>query len=424
MEKRKKLGGTAISTLKGQESEVSKQVGKKGDRAGYLTIDKGWNKFRFMPAHPGTESFMYASVRYFVPVDVSGDDGKVERKNKSVFNSKVHGGTEKDVIEEYIKFLQEETLSHLQGPSLDAALKPIIYGGTHNLQPKVEWVLYADKYDKSGKKIGFGRLPITPGTKNKLEKLIATEDADQAIVIEPFTDEEDGVAVILTYNPDAKDAKGKKDMKNFYTVDLEQRKEGKFKIELVPTPLSEKDIEEFLKQESLESMFKNSYKLKDFNIALSGLQIIDKECKFGVLKDSRFLEIVEEIRAYYPEDGEEAPEKGEVEDSEVSEVGDDLDKLDRNGLKKLILAEFGQGVVIVRTNNSDDDIRDMIRDKRSDLATQEPEVVEEEAMVEEASEEAAPQIDKTNDLPFDVKGTAGSDSLKAMREKMLARNKK
>lgn len=406
MEKRKKLGGTPMNTLKTQESEVNQKVGKKGDRAGYLTIDKGWNKFRYFPAHPGTESFMCASVKYFVPfID---EDGKL--KKRSVFNSKVHGNTEKDLIEEYLKFLTEETLSHLEGPALDAALKPLIFGGDYNLQAQTQWIGYANKYDNKGKKVGFGRLAITPGTKNKLEKLSSTEGSDEPIEVDPFSDEEDGIAVILTYDPDAKDNKGKRDMKNFYNVELEKKKTSKFGFELVPTPLDEKEIEEFLKLETLESMFKNCYQITDFNIALTGLQIIDKECKFGVLKDTRFLEIVEEIKNYYPEDEEQSPE----EPAEVKEEnGDDLTSMDRNTLKRTILNEFGQGIIIVRQNMSDDDIRELIRAKRKELAESVPEA--EEALEEEPAPEETPQ----SDLPFD-QGTQ-SDSLKKMREKMEAR---
>lgn len=415
---RKKLGGTSVSTLKTQESDVASQVGSnKGNRAGFLKVDKGWNKFRIYPAHPGNESFMYPSVKYFVPADVVDETSKkTERKNKPVFNSKVHARTEMDVIEEYLKFLTSETLSHLQGPSLEAALKPVNYGGDYNLVPKTEWVVYAAKYNKDGKKIDFGRLSITTGTKNKLEKLIATEASDQEIVIEPFTDEEDGIAIILTYDPDAKDAKGKKDMKNFYNVELEQKKVDKFRIEYVPTPLTEKEVEEFLKLESLESMYKNSYRLSDFNVALAGIQIIDKECKFGVLKDPKFLEIVEEIKAYYPEDDAEVEEGTTEEQAEESSEEDDLTSLDRNALKRLILAEFGQGVIVVRTNYSDDDIRNMIREKRKESSEEVP-----EENMEEAPEELSETSEETSDMPFDKKGVVkaseGNSSLAAMRKK-------
>lgn len=399
---RKKLGGTSMNVLNNQEKDVNSKVGRKGDRAGFHTIDKGWNKHRIYPAHPGTESFIYPSVKYFVPFE--DENGKIVKK--PVFNSKVHGGTEKDIVDEYIKFLTE-SLSHLEGPALEKALAPISFNGDYSLIPKTEWVMYSDKYDQKGKKLAFARLSITPGSKNKMEKLIPTENADEEIVLEPFTDEEDGIAIIIHYNPNAVDKKGKKDLKNFYNLELEQKKIDKFKIELVPTPLSQKEVEDFLKVETLESMYKNSYRLKDFNMALSGLEIIDKECKYNILNDPNFLSIIEEIRNYYPED-----EEGVVEEEVSEEISeeDDLTDLNREDLKKLIVKEFGKGVIVVKTNNSDDDIRNMIRDKRKELATVQPEVEQEEEMVEE----------EPNDV---IESTESTDSIEALRAARAAKKK-
>lgn len=383
MEKRKKLEAKPISVVQEQEKEVNQKVGKRGGRAGYVDIDKGWNKLRLYPAHPGTESWMYPCVTYFVPHYKDGGELGV----KPVFNSKVHGGTEKDIIEEYIKYLSTETLSHLQGPALDEALKPILWGGEYSLSPKTDWICYGDKYNKDDKKIGFGRVKFTPGTKNKMEGLVAIEKSDQPIVLDPFTDQDDGIAIILDYNPDAKNKAGKKDYKNFYNVELEQRKIDKFRFEYVPTPLTDKEIEDFLKVETLESMYKNCYKLRDFNLALSGLEIIDNKCKFGVLKDPRFLEIVEEIKSYYPEDDEE----------EVVDEVDDLSEMTREELKKLIVKEFGRGIIPVKTNMTDDDIRVEIRSKRQEVAVQqdeqaEDEVSDEKPPIEENSEEEKKEL--------------------------------
>lgn len=394
MNKRKKLEAKPISVVKEQEKDVYQKVGRRGGRAGYLDTDKGRNKFRLYPAHPGTESWMYPCIIYFIPhYKEDGKEGK-----KPVFNSKVHGGTEKDIVEEYIKFLTTETLGHLQGPALDEALKPIVYQGEYNLSPKTDWICYADKYGEDGKKIAFGRVKFTSGTKNKLEGLAATERPDQPIVLDPFTDQEDGIAVIVTYDPDAKNDKGKKDFKKFYEVELEQRQIDKFRFEYVPTPLTEKEVDDFMKQDTLESMYKNCYRLKDFNIALSGLEIVDQKCKFGVLKDPRFLEIVEEIKGYYPEDDEEEAE------------GDDLVGLNRDELKQLIVKDFGRGVITVMKTMSDEDIRTAIRSKREELLN-----TGEEKPVEEVSEEE-PEV-------FEENTEAEKNDIAAMKEKMKNRKK-
>lgn len=399
MEKRKKLEAKPISVVQEQEKEVNQKVGKRNNRAGYVDIDEGDNKLRLYPAHPGTASWMYPCVTYFVPVYKENKELGV----KPVFNSKVHGNTEKDIVEEYRKFLREETLGHLEGPALEEALKPIERNGKFNLSPKTDWICYADKYSNN-KKVDFGRAKFTPGTKNKMEGLTAIEDPDQPIVLDPFTDQDDGIALILNYNPKAKTKDGKKDYKNFYTPSLEQRQIDKFKFEYVPTPLTEKEIDEFLKVDTLESMYKNCYRLKDFNLALSGLEIIDNECKFGVLRDPRFLKIVEEIRNYYPE--------GEEEEEE----GDELDKLDRTGLKQLIVNEFGRGVITVMKNMSDDDIREAIRLKRDEVQNQQ-ELPEEESEVPE--EEPDPEEPEA----FDENTKEEQEDLSAMKKAMQNRKK-
>jgi hypothetical protein len=226
--------------------------------------------------------------------------------------------------------------------------------------------------------------------------LAATEQSNETIVLDPFTDQDDGIAVILTFNPDAKDKKGNKDFKAFYEVELEQRQIDKFRFEYVPTPLTDKEVDEFLKVGSLESMYKKVYKLKDFNIALSGLEIVDRECKFGVLKDPRFLEILEEIRNYYPEGDEEEEEP----EAEQEANGDGLDKMDRADLKQLILDEFGRGVITVYKNHTEDDIRNMIRSKRQEVSVQgqqEPEEEEQELPEEDLEVNKEPVIEENNE---------------------------
>lgn len=395
MEKtRKKLGATPMSVLQSKGNEVASKTGK-GGRADYLKFDVGYNKFRIYPAHPGTESFMQACVVYYVPSEY--DESNKRYSKKAVFNSKVHGNTEKDIIEEYIRYLTEVKMEGVTGNDLDEVLKPILgYMSEFNLEPQVKWVVYADKYSEDGKKINFGRVGFTNGTKVKMEGIIATESADEPIMLDPFTDEEDGVALIVRYNPSAKDKAGKKDAKNYYNVELEEKKTGKFKRELIPTPLTEKEIENFLKIESLQSLYKNVYGVRDFNIALSGLQIIDEECKYGVLDDPEFLEIVEEIKSYYPEDDEENQDNNEIEIDEIedeienNDESDDLDSLDRLQLKALILKEFGQGVIIIYKSYSDDDIRNLIREKRkeTDVKVDEEESLEDQ--IENQEEENEP----------------------------------
>jgi hypothetical protein len=270
-----------------------------------------------------------------------------------------------------------------------------------------------------GKKLDFGRLRFTPGCKNKLEKLTVTEGEDEPIVLDPFTDPDDGIAVILHYDPKAKDKNNKPDLKNIYNVELEQKKVSKFGIELVPTPLTDEDIENLLKQESLEKMYINSYRKKDFQYALDGLKYIDKENGYGVFENTEFLEVVEEISNYYPEESEEVDDVEENTESTTTS-GDDLVGLTRDELKALIRKEFEEGEIIVRKSYSDADIANLIREKRKEKAATSETVTEVDDEVEDDPKDLPFEKDKETKAPATSKA---SDRLAKMSEN-LKKNKK
>lgn len=415
---RSKLKATEMSTLKKQESAVNKATNKGSNRAGFVTVDKGWNKFRIYPKHPDAESFIFPAVRHYIPFIGKDDDGKEKLMKKFIFNSKVHGNTEKDVIDEYLNFARKIWADQINDQNeLTKKLAPLF--GQNGITGKAEWVCYVDKYDPKGKKVDFGRLKLTAGAKNKMEKLTITEEADQPIVIDPFTDPDEGIAIILHYTPDALDKSGKKDLKNFYNLSLEQKQVTKFNIELIPTPLTDEEIEAFLLQEPLHKMYVNSYTRKDFETAVAGLRLIDDENKYGVFNHPEFLEVLEEIDKYYPEIDEV---KDEVEDEKPKVVnsGDDLDPLNREELKALIRREFGEGVIIIRKSFSDDSIRDLIRDKRAELKLQSPVVDEVEDEVEDLpAEEMTPVVTQSVQTPPSSVGSGNAaERLKRLQEKL------
>jgi hypothetical protein len=293
---RSKLKATSLNTLKKQDKEVAKVTSKKGDRAGFVDIDDGWNKFRIYPAHPESSSFIFPKVVHWIPQEVEiyvdGQPiGKKEIKNRPIFNSKVHGGTKKDIITEYIEFVQKLIKNESKDPSEVEKLLAPLKGMKTSLMPKTNWICYVDKYDKSGKK-EFGRLEITDGTKNKLNELAAlNEDENTVIGLDPFTDPDDGIAIILNYDPHKKTAKGLEDFKNYYTLSFEEKKINKFTTEKTPTPLTDEDLEFWLAQESLEKLYSNSYKRSDFEKALAGLQIYDQQHGFGVFPLVSFFRV-------------------------------------------------------------------------------------------------------------------------------------
>jgi len=375
-DRRSLLKATPVSVLKDQEQEHRKLLGIS-DRPGFLTISVGENRFRIFPKHPESKSWVYLKAVHWIPGEVRDKDGNVkEVKNLPVFNSRVHAGTSKDIVEEYVEFVKKLFKDELPPDKFAEKLAPLT-DWKKGVGIQSSWVCYAKKMNPDGSG-EIGRLELTPGTKEKMNALSAIESSNEPIVTDPFTDPDDGVCVIITYNPEAKDAKGNKDMKNFYSVSLEKKKVDRFTTQLIPTPLTDKDVEEFFKLEPLEKLYRNCYTRKDFQKAVTGLQIIDEREKYGIFQCTEFLEIVEEMSKLYPEGEDEEVEQvesnigvslptttveedEEEEDTPLQSKGDEFDKMDRTALKAYIKTKLG-GRITVMKSYTDDQIRDLIRD--------------------------------------------------------------
>lgn len=445
---RKQLKATEVSVLKEQQATVNKLIGARfGDRAQYLPIEKGTNKFRLYPAHPKTSSFIYARTLHWLPSEM-----KVERsgreiteiKNKPIFNSIAHGGTKKDIVDEYIKFTKKELEEEIQDEGqLRERLSPMTHWKT-GILAKTTWVCYADKIASGEKEFGF--LDISSSVKDKLNDLAITEDGDEPISVDPFTDPDDGKAIIITYNPNAKTPGGADDYKNYYKVTLEWK--GNY-------ALTDEQLEKWLKLESLESLYKNTYKRSDFENALRGLQLFDEKHKYGTFDHDAWILIVSEIDAYYPE--EEVEKDGEVwqeEDKEVTKtevveeeasqpkastmgdekipkavIKDEFDTMDRTELKAFIKQH--NLPILVTVKHSDDEIRDAMREEVTALPM--GSLKEEPAAPKKEEEEEPPLVKKARDKAAENKGldeTPESDSdgrvhdkIEAMRAKMKSSKK-
>jgi len=314
---RKLFKATSTEVLKEQKDRVESQV-HGSNRAKFHKIEKGANKFRFYPAHPGTSNFIYEKVIAWLPQEIPAKDGaeaKIERR--PIFNSRTHGGTKKDIVEEYIKFVVRQLTEEIQDEKeLSKRLDPILNWKT-GIKAGVSWVAYADKINSLGEAF-FGMVNVTDGTKNKLNELAIVEDPNEPISVDPFTNPDTGKAVVITYTPDAK-AKG-----DVYKVTLLWQKNS---------PLSESQLEAFSEVETLQSMFRNSYTRKDFERALDGLQIIDAEHGYDAFQNDNWLEIVEEIDRYYPEEGETAAE--EVAEEIAEEATESIEEVEAEEVEEV-----------------------------------------------------------------------------------------
>lgn len=403
---RDKFKATSVTTLKNKMAQEDKMMGSDGGRAGYLEITEGSNKFRIFPAHPGGDLFYAIKVVHWG--SITKDDGSSGRK--PIFNARIHGGCKHDIFEEYMSkvkaYLQESG-------DEDAATKlKAMTDWKTGISHSNSWVCYAQRIDKD--KTTFGLLEFGKLVRDGLNKIAALEDGDEPIEIDPFTDPDTGVPVIIKYTPTAKTAAQK------YDVTLGKSPK--------PMPISDEDLEEFENKPSLASMYVGVYKMRDFDLAVEAIRNFDEANEIGFTETDDFESLVDKLKAEVEsssdadspkkskntkdsksskkkhveeveeEDDEDVEENEEVEEEE--EEGDlNLKKLDRQELKDLI-KEKGLEIT-VKKSMSDDDLRKAIEKALStseDEEDEEEEDDEEEEVVKPAAKKSSSSSDMRSKL--------------------------
>lgn len=371
---RSQLKATSIKRLQKQIDEDNAMVGAQSSTE-YLNLEDGKTvKIRIFPGHPGVQDFYVAKKCYWL--SFVGDDGETHRG--TVLDSKVHGGTKFDVVEEYVKWAKKKI-----GGDADK-LEALVGNGpkSNSLNPQYSWLCYADKIngdDQLRAKIWEFKKMV----RDAMNKLAFSEDEDEVIEVDPFTDPDEGLPIMVTYRKNPNKKKGE----NFYEVAFPKKVSAR--------PLTDEEIEYFMTLKPLNEIL-SKYGMKDFERALEGLQNFDEENEIGLFDDDDWIEHLEEIKAQYDsddseedsaskkktavkkvvkkeytksEDDDEEEEKDEADDEEEKdeaddeeeddEDGDEFDSMDRVALKKYITANGLE--ISVKKSMSDDDLRNAIR---------------------------------------------------------------
>ena len=364
---------TKIKSLKKAAEEDEKMLGISNNE--YLQLeDKKTIKIRIFPAHPGLDSFYVRRKCYWLPFQKN--DGEMGRT--SVNDSVIHGGTKMDLIDEYVKAAKKAIGSDTE--KLEAIT------GRDGLLPSYSWICYADKVQPDTE-LKAKLWEFRKSVRDALNRLAFTEDDDEAIETDPFTDIDEGLPVMVGYNKNPNRKKGE----NYYDVAFAKKP--------TPRPLSDSELEYFSGLKPLNEII-GTYTIADFDRALAGLQIFDEENEIGLFDDDEWLEKVEEIRAQYDSNGSDDEDEGknkkpakkvvkskkaekeeedddddsddsdsdDDEDDEDGEGNDDsddeFDDMERSELKNYI-KEKGLEIT-VKKSMSDDDLRDAIREALKD----------------------------------------------------------
>ena len=397
---RSQLKATPIKKLKKQVDEDNEMIGAYASNE-YLNLEDGKTiKIRIFPAHPGVENFYVPKKCYWL--SVAGNDGDMRRTQ--VLDSRAHGGTKMDLIDEYVKWAKKKWAKDSDRLEALTGSGP----NSNSLNPQYSWLCYADKVTPDGQ-LRAKLWEFKKMVRDYLNKLAFSEDEDEAIEIDPFTDPDEGLPVLVKYMKNPNKKKGE----NYYEVSFPKK--------VAARPLSDEEIEYFMSLKPLSEILPK-YGMRDFERALEGLQNFDEENEIGLFEDDDWLEHVEEVKAQYDGDSEDdeeedekpkakktskkvtkkaepeeedeesdddeeeeeeekpapkkstskktskkpEPEDDEEDDDDTEEESnddeeeDELDDLDRNGLKKYI--RENELEVSIKKSMSDDDIREAIRE--------------------------------------------------------------
>ena len=306
---RAQLRPTSIKKLKKVVDEDNEMVGAQSNE--YLNLEDGKTlKIRIFPAHPGQENFYVAKKCYWLTVE--GNDG--EPRRTTVLDSVVHGGTEKDLCAEFIKYAKKKWAKDSE--------KMECFSGQDSLSPQYTWLCYADKV-VADEELRAKLWEFKKMVRDAMNKLAFSEDEDEPIEVDPFTDPDEGLPIMVKYMKKPNKKKGE----NYYEVSFPKK--------VTARPLSDEEIEYFMGLKPLSEVIP-TYAMRDFERALEGLQNFDEEHDLEMFEDEDWLEIVEEVKAQYDAEDDEEEEKPKKKTSkkvtkkakDVEEDEDDSDDSD------------------------------------------------------------------------------------------------
>ena len=406
---RSQLKATSIKKLKKRVDEDNEIIGAQSNE--YLNLEDGKTlKIRIFPAHPGIEDFYLPKKCYWLTV--AGNDGDPRRT--TVLDSKVHGGTKFDLVEEYVKWAKKKWAK--DSDKLDALTGT---GQNQNsLNPSYTWLCYADRMT-GDEQLRAKLWEFKKMVRDAMNKLAFSEDEDEAIEVDPFTDPDEGLPIMVKYMKNPNKKKGE----NYYEVSFPKK--------VTARPLTDEEIEYFMTLKPLTEVLPK-YGMRDFERALEGLQNFDEEHEMEMFEDDAWLEHVEEIKAQYDGDSEEEdddkPAKKKTskkvskkvveEDEDEAEDADDSDDEEEEEEKpKKKSSKVAPAKKSKKVEEEEED------DEEDEDETEE----EDEEESEDAEDDGLDDMDRTelkkfikeNDLEVSVKKSMSDDVLReAIREAM------
>lgn len=315
---RSKFKKQSVEDLDSEVKQAEKTM-LKGDKSytGFATVQKGKNTFRVAPSMgKAYVACKMSKLRVEVPTyDENGNVAGKEVKDKNIFCADVHGRNllkGKDPIVLYCDYVRKKASEEYQDDTERRKyLNPIMGHKKGNkfvwgINPTLAYVCYVYQGNKD-----FARLQLYGTWMNRIKEISVEQSDDDTVSFDIFSQMEGAYPLVITMG---EDDKGKKT----YSLSAGIPKKGQSWDEFFEeTAIPDEDMEYFLNEvPSLEEIYKDSYRAKDFEMALDGLKRFDEENNYDIFSDDEFLNEIEEMAAMLPEDESKETTSDENEDEE------------------------------------------------------------------------------------------------------------
>jgi len=215
--------------------------------------------------------------------------------NKRVFISKVHGDSDiPDIVEKKRKQGIIRGYRDKQGKWISG------------IMPSTSYMTHCIDFENRSN--GVTRLEIWEKHMNDIEKLYASfDEEDQPLTIDPFSDPKEGIPLVIEK---VKNEKGKFD----YIISDKKNtsRSGSYLDFVKQFELTSEEIDEVNGSQALTDIYMNVYGKRDFELALSGLQLFESKNNINAFESDTFLDIVESIGVKYEDDQKEETKKAET----------------------------------------------------------------------------------------------------------------
>lgn len=315
---RSKFKKQSVEDLDSEVKQAEKTMRKGGKSyTGFATVQKGKNTFRVAPSMgKAYVACKMSKLRVEVPTyDENGNVTGKEVKDKNIFCADVHGRNllkGKDPIVLYCDYVRKKASEEYQDDTERRKyLNPIMGYKKGNkfvwgINPTLAYVCYVYQGNKD-----FARLQLYGTWMNRIKEISVEQSDDDTVSFDIFSQMEGAYPLVITMG---EDDKGKKT----YSLSAGIPKKGQSWDEFFEeTAIPDEDMEYFLNEvPSLEEIYKDSYRAKDFEMALDGLKRFDEENNYDIFSDDEFLNEIEEMAAMLPEDESKETTSDENEDEE------------------------------------------------------------------------------------------------------------